>query len=149
MSSVMSDRLMRQASCGCCRCSLKFFVVLATAYWKYRWSCLPFTWRFLSLRCYTHARTHSDLCMLDGLFSSVSFYFGASGSWLSEMASFSRTVAFFERVTVITYSHMSRDCLYGSRAGNPSLECIMQMKPLLPSFKRALDCCLALMSRTR
>ena len=56
-----SDRLMRQASCGCC-CSLKFFVVLklATAYWKYRWSCLPFPWRFLSLRCYTHARTHTQ-----------------------------------------------------------------------------------------
>ena len=48
---------MRQASCGCCW-SLKFFVVLATAYWKYLWSCLPFSWRFLSLRCYTHAHTH-------------------------------------------------------------------------------------------
>ena len=83
---------MRQASCGCC-CSLKFFAVLATAYWKlkYRWSCLPYSpgafFFFVVTR--THACTHSDLCMRDGLFSSVIFfYFGASGSWLSEMHQF-------------------------------------------------------------
>ena len=35
----------------------------------------------------------------------------------------------FERATVNTYSHMSRDCLYGSRAGNPNIDCFVQMKP--------------------
>ena len=124
---------------------------------KFSYSCwlLQILWlaMYLSHAFYIHTETAAYEIYENNMHTKYSgftvfFFFWCMRIWVMAQwdASFSRTVAFFERATVNTYSHMSRDCLYGSRAGNPSLECFMQMKPFLPSFKRALDCCLALMS---
>ena len=134
-------------------------LVVVVVPWSFRCTCycllevslvmlaIPLALSFSSL---LHARTHTQWLVHAGwaVFISIFFILVHLGHGSVRCIIFTHR-AFFERATVSTYSHTSRDCLYGSRAGNPSLECFMQMKQFLPSFKRALDCCLALMSRAR
>ena len=114
---MTSDRLIKRASSSCCNF---LCVVLAAAYLKYRrcrLSCLPFVWHYFSLwhthththtvtHTHTHTHTHtvthtlwpthSDLCMLDGLFFISSYFVSVHLGMPQWDASFSRTVAFCE-----------------------------------------------------